>query len=64
MSYFPRSEDCDMLSCLPINAHKPCLHRLDVISAIHSTLFGGCVALERDLLGGWDLRFSKLACYC
>ncbi len=26
--------------------------------------FGGGVALESDLQGGWDLMLSKLACYC
>ncbi len=26
--------------------------------------FGGDVALESDLQGGWDLMLSKLACYC
>ncbi len=26
--------------------------------------FGGGVALESDLRGGWDLMLSKLPCYC
>ncbi len=26
--------------------------------------FGGGMALESDMQGGWDLRLSKLACYC
>ncbi len=26
--------------------------------------FGGGVALEGDLQGGWDLMLLKLACYC
>ncbi len=29
-----------------------------------SVCFGGGVALESDLQGGWDLMLSKLACYC
>ncbi len=30
---------------------------------VRSHVFGGGVALESDLQGGWDLMLSKLACY-